>query len=215
MINPRNSTLRRGLVLQSVGASFFCFNPERRTLHFLSLEACWNDCACRLVMSDGCDKNATIEETRAKDFCEKSPLLNGADGFVRADLGHRTSIEWSPIYCPETVCTSFLPVCIASAMKRISCRNIWGSFSLLWITNGASWAVQCHRPRRRRQVRWGTKEPTAQRAATRSPHFALRIWSYKEGEKKIRIKTIQISIANLIYGNSTFFFLVSSFSAYA
>jgi hypothetical protein len=130
---------------------------------------------------------------------------------------------------PKTaVYTSFLLMSIASAMKRIFHVEIFGRpfffsifFFLFWVWflfflspccgciyrdegNELSCAVS---PSAAVAAGWPRHKRADGSASghTISPHFAL-LRGYDPIKKKGKIpKTIQISIANLIYGNSTFF----------
>lgn len=144
-------------------------------------------------MSDGCPIRE-CDDQREERFSVKNHRRSTAPiAFVRrADLGHSTTrvAPQSPnTQSPENCCLHLIPpyvYCISNE-AYFSCRNICEAFFSIFFfgfgfcffflpavdvyteTKGTSWAVQCHRPRRWRQVGRGTKEPTAQRAATRSP----------------------------------------------
>lgn len=142
-------------------------------------------------MSDGCPIRECDDQREERFSVKKSPPLNGADRFCSSCRSRpfndpsRSTI--SNTQSPENCCLHLIPpyvYCISNE-AYFSCRNICEAFFSIfffWVwflffflpavdvyteTKGTSWAVQCHRPWR--QVGRGTKEPTAQRAATRSP----------------------------------------------
>jgi hypothetical protein len=184
-------------------------------------------------MSDGCPDKRMRRPTRGKIFCEKNHRRSTAPiAFVRrADLGHSTT-RVAPIsntQSPENCCLHLIPpyvYCISNE-AYFSCRNICEAFFFLFSFfffgfgfcfflspccgciyrdegNELSCAVS---PSAAVAAGWPEHKRADGSASghTISPHFAL-LRGYDPIKKKGKIpKTIQISIANLIYGNSTFF----------
>lgn len=174
------------------------------------------------------------DDQREERFSVKNHRRSTAPiAFVRrADLGHSTTRVAPQSLIPKVpktaVYTSFLLMSIASAMKRIFHVEIFGRpffflFSFFFFGFGFCFFLSpccgCIYRDERNELSCAVSPSAAVAAGwprhkradgsasghTISPHFAL-LRGYDPIKKKGKIpKTIQISIANLIYGNSTFF----------